>query len=49
MTVYIAALTDALERVLGTPPGALHLVDPETLKEWFVSKERDASLVPHSA
>jgi len=36
VTVYIAALTDALERVLGTPPGALHLIDPETLKEWFI-------------
>jgi len=36
VTVYIAALTDALERVLGTPKGALHLIDPETLKEWFI-------------
>ena len=35
-TAYIAALTDALERVLGTPPGTLRLFDPETLKEWFV-------------
>lgn len=37
VTVYTEALTDALERVLGTPKGALHLIDPETLKEWFVS------------
>ena len=39
VTTYIAALTDALERVLGTPPRALHLIDPETLKEWFVSPD----------
>jgi AcrR family transcriptional regulator len=37
VTAYTAALTDALERVLGTPKSALHLIDPETLKEWFVS------------
>jgi AcrR family transcriptional regulator len=35
ITVYTDALTDALERVLGTPSGTLHLIDPETLKEWF--------------
>jgi AcrR family transcriptional regulator len=39
VTAYTAALADALERVLGTPPGALHLIDPETLKEWFVSPD----------
>jgi len=37
VTAYIAALTDALERVLGAPRGSLNLIDPETLKEWFVS------------
>ncbi len=37
ITVYTAALTDAVERVLGTPAGSLQLIDPETLKEWFVS------------
>ena len=42
VTVYTAALTDALERVLGTPPGALHLIDPETLKEWFDSSSDNA-------
>lgn len=26
----------ALERVLGVPPGTLHLMDSETLKEWLV-------------
>jgi AcrR family transcriptional regulator len=36
ITAYTAALTDALERVLGTPSGALHLIDTETLKEWFI-------------
>jgi TetR/AcrR family transcriptional repressor of nem operon len=35
MALYTAALTDALERVLGAPSGALHLIDLETLKEWF--------------
>jgi len=33
----VAAYTDALERVLGVPTGSLHLIDAETLKEWFVS------------
>ena len=33
----VAAYTDALERVLGAPAGSLHLLDVETLKEWFVS------------
>jgi len=37
VTTYTAALTDALERVLGAPRGSLNLIDPETLKEWFVS------------
>jgi len=30
----VAAYTDALERVLGTPAGSLQLVGEETLKEW---------------
>ncbi len=33
----VAAYTDALERVLGTPRSSLQLIDNETLKEWFVS------------
>jgi len=33
----VAVYTDAIERVLGVPPGALSLVDDQTLKEWFVS------------
>lgn len=35
-----AAYSDALERVLGAPPGSLHLVDPATLEEWFAPPER---------
>lgn len=31
----MAAYDDALARVLGAPPGSLHLIDPETLREWF--------------
>jgi AcrR family transcriptional regulator len=33
----IKAYTDALERVLGAPPGSLHLIDIENLKEWIVT------------
>lgn len=31
----VAAHNDALERVLGAPPGSLHLIDPATLQCWF--------------
>src|SRR5260370_3811653 len=33
----VAAYTDAVERVLGAPGDSLHLVDTQTLNEWFVS------------
>ncbi|MBX0329470.1 TetR/AcrR family transcriptional regulator [Oscillochloris sp. ZM17-4] len=33
----VAAYNDALERVLGARPGSLHLIDPETTREWFVA------------
>ena len=33
----IAAYNDALERVLGAPAGSVHLMDAESLKEWFVA------------
>jgi len=33
----VAVYTDALERVLGAPNASLHIVDAETLSEWFVS------------
>jgi AcrR family transcriptional regulator len=39
VTSYADALSDAMERVLGAPAGSLKLIDPETLKEWFVSSE----------
>jgi hypothetical protein len=32
----VAAYNDALERVLGAPPGSLNLIDADTLNEWFV-------------
>jgi AcrR family transcriptional regulator len=37
----IAAYNDALERVLGAPAGSLHLMDAESLKEWFVAASDD--------
>ena len=37
----VAAFTDALERVLGAPAGSLHLMDTESLKEWFVAPDED--------
>jgi AcrR family transcriptional regulator len=30
-----AAYTDSLERIIGAPQGSLHLIDKETLEEWF--------------
>lgn len=30
-----AAYNNALERVLGAPPGSLHMIDTATLREWF--------------
>ncbi len=32
----VLAYTNAMERVLGAPPGSLHLIDFETLKQWVV-------------
>ncbi len=37
---YTNALNDAMERILGSPKGSVHLVAPATLNEWFVSPER---------
>jgi hypothetical protein len=34
----VAAYTEALERVLGTPAGSLVLMDPELLTEWLPAK-----------
>jgi AcrR family transcriptional regulator len=36
VTAYTYALSDAMERVLGAPSGSLKLIDPDSLKEWFV-------------
>jgi AcrR family transcriptional regulator len=33
----IAAYNNALERVLGAPAGSLHLMDADSLREWFVA------------
>ncbi len=38
----VAAYTDALERVLGTSPGSLQIVDVAALKEWTISPGDDA-------
>jgi AcrR family transcriptional regulator len=35
-----AAYSDALERILGAPPGSVHLVDTATLAEWFPTQEK---------
>jgi AcrR family transcriptional regulator len=35
ITGTVAAYTDALERVLGAAPGSVHLIDVDTLREWF--------------
>jgi AcrR family transcriptional regulator len=33
----VAAYNDAMERMLGAPPGSLNLIDADTLNEWFVN------------
>ena len=38
-TAVVAAYNDAMERVLGAAPGALNLIDADTLNEWFVSDD----------
>jgi AcrR family transcriptional regulator len=37
----IAAYNNALERVLGAPAGSVHLMDAESLKEWFGAPNDD--------
>jgi hypothetical protein len=32
----VAAYTDAVERVLGAPPGSIHFFDVDILKDWIV-------------
>jgi AcrR family transcriptional regulator len=41
VTAYTHALSDAMERVLGAPSGSMKLIDPDTLKEWFVPSGED--------
>jgi len=33
--MMVAAYNDAVERILGAPKGSIHLMDTESLKEWF--------------
>jgi AcrR family transcriptional regulator len=35
----VAAYSDAVERVLGAPPGSLRIVDEGALREWFSPRE----------
>jgi AcrR family transcriptional regulator len=37
----VAAYQDAIERILGAPPGSVHLFDPAILREWMIEKEPD--------
>lgn len=39
-----AAYNDAVERVLGVPPGSLHLIDGPHLREWFVGLDEHAAV-----
>jgi len=40
-----AACNDTMERVLGAPPGSLHLMDERTLREWYMAAS-DGVAVP---
>ena len=37
LETLVDAYTDALERVLGAPPGSVTLIDRETMREWIAS------------
>jgi AcrR family transcriptional regulator len=37
--MMVVAYNDAVERVLGAPKGSIHLMDTESLKEWFPPDE----------
>jgi AcrR family transcriptional regulator len=39
----LAAYTDAFERVVGAPPNSIHIMDAETLREWFVPTPESVS------
>lgn len=38
-----AAYNDAVERVLGAPPGSLHLIDTPHLRGWFIAVDEQAA------
>ena len=40
----VTAYNDVIERILGAPHGSIHLMDPESLKEWFAPDESAASI-----
>ncbi len=46
ITIKVAAYTDALERILGTPPGSLMLMDRETIETWVNKQEKS---IPQTA
>ncbi len=35
INIFIGALNDAIERVLGAPQGSINLIDPDMLKVWL--------------
>jgi AcrR family transcriptional regulator len=37
--MMITAYNDSVERILGAPKGSIHLMDTESLKEWFPSND----------
>ena len=37
--LFVAAYTDALERVLGAAPGSIRLIEPAIMDEWFGARE----------
>ena len=37
--MMVIAYNDAVERILGAPKGSIHLMDTESLKEWFPPEE----------
>ncbi len=39
----LAGYTDAIERILGAPPGSIRLMDTDALKEWFRADDLVAS------
>lgn len=44
----VTAYNDVIERILGAPKGSIHVMDPESLKEWFAA-EKSAGVEDHAA